>query len=62
MLCLVSLARRCRSKLRMRYWVLARSVWRIESRRLRFGLCVWLFMCDGSVSAEEAARSSIVSI
>lgn len=60
MLCLVSLARRWRRRLRRRYCVRARSVWRTERRRLRFGLFVaWLF---GSVSADDAARSSIVSI
>ena len=40
----------------------ARSVCRIERRRLRFGLCVWLVWEVVSGSAEEAARSSIVSI
>lgn len=57
----VSFARRWRRRLRRRYWVLARSVWRIERRRLRFGLCV-VVVVVGFVSAEEAARSSIVSI
>lgn len=59
MLCFVSFARRARSKERMMYWVRARSVWRMDRRRFRFGLCVVLERC---VSAEEAARSSIVSI
>lgn len=58
MLCFVSFARRARSNERIMYWVRARSVWRIERRRFRFGLCVVLAI----VSAEEAARSSIVSI
>lgn len=39
----------------------ARSVWRIERRRFRFGLWVCCFV-ERSMSAEEAARSSIVSI
>jgi hypothetical protein len=64
MLCFVSFARRARSRERIMYWVLARSVWRIERRRFRFGLCcAWLCdVLDMSVSADEAARSSIVSI
>lgn len=61
MLCFVSFARRLRRRLRRRYWVRARSVWRIERRRLRFGLWV-VGALVGSVSAEEEARSSIVSI
>lgn len=61
MLCFVSFARRCLSRLRRRYWVLARSVCRIERRRLRLGLWVVVVLL-GSVSADEAARSSIVSI
>ena len=65
MLCLVSFARRARNSERIMYWVLARSVWSIERRRFRFGLCVCACVCDVldmSVSADEAARSSIVSI
>lgn len=42
------------------YWVRARSVCRIERRRFRFGLCVALV--GVSVSPDEEARSSIVSI
>lgn len=61
MLCFESFDRRWRRRLRRRYWVLARSVWRIERRRFRLGLCVVCFV-EGSMSAEEAARSSIVSI
>lgn len=61
MLCFVSFARRCRNRLRRRYCVLARSVCRIERRRFRFGLWVVVVLV-GSVSAEEAARSSMVSI
>lgn len=40
------------------YCVRARSVWRIDRRRLRFGLCVAV----GVASLDDAARSSIVSI
>jgi len=43
----------------MRYWVRARSVWRIESLRFRFAL----FMVAVAVGSPElAARSSIASI
>lgn len=61
MLCFVSFDKRWRRRLRRMYWVRARSVWRIERRRFRFGLWVCCFV-ERSVSAEEAARSSIVSI
>lgn len=54
----------------MRYWERARSVWRIDSFRFRFGLLLIVFVVvvvvvvvgsnDGSEA--EAARSSIVSI
>jgi hypothetical protein len=59
MLYFVIFARRARRRLRMMYCVRARSVWRIERRRFKFGLWVvgWT-----SVSPDEAARSSIVSI
>lgn len=63
MLCLVSLASRARSRERMMYWVRARSVWRMERRRLRLGL--WVVgrdVLERSGSADDAARSSIVSI
>ena len=42
--CFVSLSIRWRSRERMRYWVLERSVWRIESLRLRFGLLVLVLL------------------
>lgn len=42
----------------MRYCVRERSVWRIESFRFRVGLLVVLV--EGS--ADEAARSSMISI
>jgi hypothetical protein len=61
MLYFVILASRARSRLRIMYCVRARSVWRIERRRLRFGLWV-LVVFWRSVSPDEAARSSIVSI
>jgi hypothetical protein len=61
MLCFVSFDKRWRRRLRRMYWVRARSVWRIERRRFRFGLWVCCFV-ERSMSAEEAARSSIVSI
>lgn len=72
MLCFVSLESRCRRYDRIRYWVLARSVWRIDSFRLMLGLLVLLF--DEVVvvvvvvvvviagSEAEAARSSMISI
>lgn len=60
MLCFVSFARRWRRSERMRYWVRARSVWRIESLRFRVALFVLLVVDIGS--ADEAARSSIASI
>lgn len=48
----------------MRYCVLERSVWRIESLRFRVGFDVLLFPSLGMVkgSEDEAARSSIASI
>jgi hypothetical protein len=58
MLYLVSLARRWRRRERMRYCVRERSVWRIESFRFRVGLLV--VFVEGS--ADEAARSSMISI
>lgn len=52
MLYFVSFARRCLSRERTRYWVLERSVWRIDSLRFSVGL---LF-------AGVDARSSMISI
>lgn len=48
----------------MRYCERARSVWRIESFRFRFGLLFVFIVVVGSNdgSEAEAARSSIVSI
>lgn len=48
----------------MRYCERARSVWRIESFRFRFGLLFVFVVVVGSNdgSEAEAARSSIVSI
>lgn len=60
MLFFVSFERRWRRMERRRYWVLERSVWRIESLRFRVGLLLLLVVVVGS--EEEAARSSIVSI
>lgn len=60
MLCFVSLESRWRRNERMRYCVRARSVWRIDSLRFRFGLLLLVFALPRS--AAEAARSSIVSI
>lgn len=57
MLCFVSFERRWRRSERIRYWVRARSVWRIESLRFRVALFV---VAVGS--PDEAARSSIASI
>ena len=57
MLCFVSFERRWRRSERIRYWVRARSVWRIESLRFRVALLV---VAVGS--PELAARSSIASI
>lgn len=57
MLCFVSFERRWRRSERIRYWVRARSVWRIESLRFRVALLV---VAVGS--PDEAARSSIASI
>lgn len=64
MLYFVSFARRVRSRLRIIYWVRARSVCRIERRRFRFGLwfAFWALVVGGGTSADEAAMSSIVSI
>lgn len=59
MLCFVSLERRWRRRERRRYWVRERSVWRMESLRLRVGL--WEVVV-GVGSEDEAARSSIDSI
>lgn len=59
MLCFVSLESRWRRYDRVRYWVLARSVCRIDSFKLMLGLLVF----DTVPGSEaEAARSSIVSI
>lgn len=60
MLYFVSFASLARRRLRIIYWVLARSVCRIERRRFKFGLWWWVNVVDGS--ADDAARSSIVSI
>jgi hypothetical protein len=60
MLYFVILASRARKRLRTMYWLRARSVWRIERRRLRLGL--WVFAVVGRVVSDDAARSSIVSI
>lgn len=61
MLCLVSLARRCRSSDRMRYCVRERSVCRIESLRFSVGLLfVEPLLFAGSY--DVAVRSSIISI
>ena len=60
MLYFVSFDNRTRRRLRIIYWVLARSVWRIERRRFKFGL--WWCVCVVDGSADEAARSSIDSI
>lgn len=66
MLYFVSFAKRVRRRLRIIYWVRARSVWRIERRRFRFGLwfafAFWLWVVGGGASADEAAMSSIDSI
>lgn len=60
MLCFEILASRVRRTLRTRNCVRARSVWRIERRRLSVAL---LDLDDGSGAEEDdAARSSIVSI
>lgn len=61
MLCFESFERRWRRRERTRYWVLERSVWRIESLRLRVGLLL-LVAIGANGSEEEAARSSIDSI
>lgn len=61
MLFFVSFERRWRRMERRRYWVLERSVWRIESLRFRVGLLLLLLVVVVG-SEEEAARSSIVSI
>lgn len=55
----MSLSRRWRRSERIRYCVLERSVWRIESLRFRVGLDV-LLLVKGS--EDEAARPSIASI
>lgn len=65
MLCFVSFESRCRRNDRIRYWVLARSVCRIDSFRLILGLLELLFdalvlMAPGSEA--DAAKSSMVSI
>lgn len=66
MLYFVSFAKRVRRRLRIIYWVRARSVWSIERRRFRFGLWFafwpWLWVVGGGASADEAAMSSIDSI
>ena len=63
MLCFVSFERRWRRRERRRYWVLERSVWRIESLRFRDGFAVVDAPPEGGEvrSAPEDARSSIVS-
>ena len=55
MLCLESFDSRCRRIERRRYWVLDRSVWRIDS--LRFMVWFELLLLAG-----EEARSSMFSI
>jgi hypothetical protein len=69
MLCLVSLARRWRSKERMRYWVRERSVWRMESLRFSVGLWVLVLVMPLLLpplklagSYDDAVRSSMISI
>lgn len=62
MLCFVSLERRWRSNERMRYCSRARSVCNIDNFRLRFALFTALELDIMPGSADDAARSSIVSI
>lgn len=66
MLCFVSFERRWRRRERIMYWVLERSVWRIESLRFRAGLADGLLFVVVDAPAEvrsepEDARSSINS-
>lgn len=61
MLCFVSFERRWRRRERRRYWVLERSVWRIESLRFREGFVVAVGAPEEVRSDPEDARSSIVS-
>lgn len=70
MLCFVNLERRWRSKDRMRYWVLERSVWRMERVSVAFMLVDPIPVpipgpgpVENALGSEEAAaRSSIFSI
>jgi hypothetical protein len=68
MLWVVSFERRWRRRERIRYWVLERSDWRIESLRFRRGLefevvlALEVALLVGEVrSSPEDARSSISS-